>query len=531
MLAWVNKLLKIIALMAISLFLGACAAGGEIDRNTQTTSGVDPVFREFYLDLGGLDVLGQPISPPFADGDNTCQFTVNALMCFNPYDVGSGRFFLYPLGSALNIAEAPTNSLNDQDPNNLNGYEIFPDFLKKFRELDGAVIVGQPLTGIRYDAELQRVEQYFENLGFYASLNGETGKVQMLPYGAYICDRHCRSTEFVAFAPNREKPNMPFLASVNRLGGVKTFGSPLSDDYLASDGNVEQVFENAVLYAPPGDLSKVRLRPLPRLLNMFSAPPGPQRYAEQNKVIFIITQTSDGSGYHVPVLFDQYIAQHGGYELSGLPIADTTYYEGNIPRQCFENYCLDFDANAEAGQQVKMTPLGASYLKQFGVGQTPVQPAPAEPAPQVANDTIVEQPAPAQETVPEQPLEDQVQQPTPEALAPTATPQLAGDLVLRVAEQRQQITPDQSQILYILVHRSLDLEPVPGLVARITLVTPQDEVVYYTPSTGSGGRTSLAIPPMPEVENGSLISYQVCLEMDTPSPVCVYDSYLIWDGP
>ena len=526
--AWLNKMLPISALLALSLFLGACAAGGETKQSAQATSGVDPVFREYYLDLGGVEILGQPISPPFADGDNTCQFTVNALMCFNPYDTGSGRFFLYPLGSALNVAELPNPNLNNQDPNTLYGFEIFPDFMSTVRELDGGNVAGRPLTGIRYDAELQRVEQYFENLGFYANLNGTQGKVQLLPYGAYICDRHCRSSEYAPFAPNRQKPNMPFLASLNRIGGIKTFGRPLTDDYIASDGNVEQVFENAVLYAPPDDLSNVRLRPLPRLLGMFSLPPGPQRYAQENKVLFVITQPSDGSGYHVPVLFDQFIAQHGGYELSGLPIADTTYYEGNIPRQCFENYCLDYQGQTDAGSQVIMTPLGAQYLEQFGAGQTPVLPAQSEPP---------VQPAPAQEIAPDQPEAPPTrpepaelqQQPSPPPAEPTPT--LTGDLILRVAEQRQQIAASQSQILYILVHHAQDLEPVPGLVARITLITPDNEIVYYTPTTGSGGRTSLAIPPMPELENGSLVSYQVCLELDSQPAVCVNDSYLIWDGP
>jgi hypothetical protein len=121
------------------------------------------------------------------------------------------------------------------------------------------------------------------------------------------------------------------------------------------------------------------------------------------------------------------------------------------------------------------------------------------------------------------------QQPSPPPAEPTPT--LTGDLILRVAEQRQQIAASQSQILYILVHHAQDLEPVPGLVARITLITPDNEIVYYTPTTGSGGRTSLAIPPMPELENGSLVSYQVCLELDSQPAVCVNDSYLIWDGP
>lgn len=538
-----NKMLHILILIAACLILSACATGPEPTGIDEATRDVDPVFREYYLDLGGVDTLGAPISPPFADGDNTCQFTVNALMCFNPYDTSTDRFFLYPLGSALNIVESPANALSEEDPNRLYGYEIYPDFLDKYHELNGSINVGRPLTGIRYDEELQRIEQYFENLGFYASLQNGQSEVRLLPYGAYICDRHCRSTEYVAFAPHREKPNMPFLASLNRLGGVETFGAPLTDDYLASDGHVEQVFENAVLYAPADDLSQVRLRPLPRLLGMVSAPPGPQRWGQENNVIFI-NPPDDPNGYHVPVLFDQFIAQHGGYELSGQPIADTTYYEDNLPRQCYETYCLDFHEGAEESRQVRMAPLGSQYLKQFGAGQTPVMPAPAEETPPDASPQAPPAPAedsappPAPVTGPQEPetapqaAETAQEQPAPTIPPePTPSPEMAGDLILRVAEQRQEVAPDQSQILYILVHRALNLEPVPGIVARITLVTPLGESVYYTPSTGSGGRTSLAIPPMPDVENGSLVSCQVCLELDIEPAVCVYESYLIWGGP
>ena len=44
---------------------------------------------------------------------------------------------------------------------------------------------------------------------------------------------------------------------------------------------------------------------------------------------------------HIPLVFEAFLNQHGGFSLSGQPIGDPAYYKGaDFPRQCFQFICL-----------------------------------------------------------------------------------------------------------------------------------------------------------------------------------------------
>lgn len=326
---------------------------------------VDPVFREFYQQLGGEPILGAAISPLFLDGFIQCQYTVNGLMCLNPQDSGANRFYLAPLGNRLGVSQPPEVNA---DPNHglvVNGYTIGPDFVELYRKMSAARQVGNPLSGVIYNYNQQRTEQFFENVGFYHRFDDPPGVSHLLPYGKYTCGELCsayQTSVTLAIPKSGSQLGVPFAYTVERLGGERDFGRPLSQAFSNTDGATEQVYETVVFISPSDNPAQVRLKPITRLLGMYALPPALFNPEQRNVVFYPVTP--DGLGYHVPVDFDRFIVQHGGVEISGNPIADTLFYpEENVIRQCYENYCLDYYPNAPEGQKVRLAPLGSRYLK------------------------------------------------------------------------------------------------------------------------------------------------------------------------
>ena len=97
---------------------------------------------------------------------------------------------------------------------------------------------------------------------------------------------------------------------------------PLTDPYVAPDGKLEQIYENVVLLRPGRYQHPLGLRPVALSLGKPVTPPGMELHGEADGVIFYRT---DGIlGFHVPVLFDHFIAQHGGAKISGNPLGEIT---------------------------------------------------------------------------------------------------------------------------------------------------------------------------------------------------------------
>jgi hypothetical protein len=237
-----------------------------------------------------------------------------------------------------------------------------------------------------------------------------------------------------------------------------------------------------VVYAPVNDLEAARLRPISTLLNSPQTEPGPQKYTSSDGMVFYTVK--GGKGYHVPLVFDQFIAAHGGMDYSGSPIDEVFQYTGNVYRQCFENYCLDYDASASESARVRLAPLGIQYLQQISGNSAPT-------------------------------LE--------------SADLSAGNLVLSVAEQSNQVAASDQQKIDILVSQRSNQQPVTNVTATLVIALPDGS--QYTasfPATGLDGRASLLVPAMKGVANGTILKYQVCLDGTDGNPVCATGSYLIW---
>lgn len=481
-----RRLLLFLGLALSALFLSACAPEFEARLTPEPEAGVYPVdvvFREFYRALGGVEVLGPAISGPVQKDGSLCQYTANVLMC---YDANAGEMDhlqLYPLGKQMGQRDDPQVLIQPGNSRAIDGYVIYDEFVYLYDKLRGARYAGHPLTQVRFNYQQNRIEQYFENVGFYRDMNQPRGQVHLIAYGSASCLEECQydPPPTGAVIGGQSVVEQPFLIPILRMGGIPIFGQPLSRPYIAKDGNLEQVYEKAVFYAPRGQLNHLNLRKVPLILGVaFSLPS--QRINDSRMVFYPI---ANGLGFNVPGVFDRFIAGHGSKEISGQPISEITKVEGqNLYRQCFENYCLDYDPNATNGMNIHLSPIGERYLASIG-----------------RSDQMVPRFAFSPENV-----------------------------ILKIGEN-QEITTKDPQEFYLVVMQQTDQRPLANIEAEVTVALPNGRTVkaHFQP-TGVDGRSSVTIPPQKSIPNGSVVPYRVCLNVVSEQPICADETYLVWDN-
>lgn len=445
---------------------------------------VDTTFKEFYQTLGGNELLGPAISTLEIRDNLQCQFTERVLMCFNPTTTGVGRFILYPLGIELNIQEDGHLSRAGMTENArvVDGFVIYEKFIPLYDRLYGARYAGRPLTELRINQELHRAEQFFENVGFYQDLNNPNGPVFLIPYGAYLCGGECsyRLNEYWSIVKSN-LTEQPFAQSITSLGGPGAFGAVMLKPRIASDGLVEQVYTNVAFVAPQEDPSQVQLRPLPTILGYEVQSLAEMKSHEQ----LVFYEIKDGLGHNVPRPFHDFVANHGGRDLSGQPISEVILLKDqNIFQQCFENYCLIYDPAASDAMRVRMAPLGQEYIKRFP------------------------------------PPEDlQVQN----VFSPDTISML-------VTADKPTLNDNESQLVRMMIRQRDTGQPIERVEATLVLhYQGSPPIRYFVPPSDADGMSVVEIPPQSGLANGTRLSYQVCLNLPSEKPICAMDSYLIWN--
>ncbi len=465
---------------------------------------VDPLFREFYEMLGGEATLGPAISPLFEYRYFKYQYTVAALMVYDPQAPGGQYFSLAALGLDLGISEPAVPRPDGPEVRYVEGHVISPLFVSIYEKLGGARYVGAPITEVHYNPEKRRYEQHFANLGFYWMEGTSLDEVHLLAYGAWKCDAYCRSPRLGAstvVVPARVDAR--FAEVVTRLGADFT-GFALTPAYETPDGFVEQVFENVVLVMDPQQPRRIFLRAVTERLGYL--PEAPVSASADPDMVFVPLQGKRGYNVHRRLM--DYLAQHGGMELSGPPIGELAHFKGSIFRQCFTNLCLEVFLDFAGRITVRPAPLGYLYrlLPLQGVGNASDSAGvyPTEP-PQVV--LPLEAPSPIEKT-------------------PTPKPK---EITLQVWETYPMVGPDQSQEIGVSV--MADNVPVINAEPELLLYLPDNSTQrYYMYPTGDDGQTrqqieGLSVPP------GTLIPYQVCLYSLEGQKFCVQDSFLVWQNP
>ncbi len=436
---------------------------------------VAPQFRELYAYLGGNAVLGPAISDVIPNEKLSMQYTEKALMVYDPYAPSDRQHYLAPLGKEFGFLDPPVPMPQQGGSLYVDGHIVYADFVTLYEELGGLRYAGKPLTEVRYNPEENRLEQHFENVGIYQSLTNSIGEPELLYYGIEACGYQCRRqlpSAGIAQVKDNALPE-PFASTVARLG--QTFvGEYLTGPYEGEDGNQEVIFENLVLYAIPDDANRAYARPISKLVG-YEVKPLVEKLDSQLVYFFRI---EGDLGHNIPTLFYDYIAQHGGIDVSGYPITEIFPYQDNIYRQCFENLCLDSDPDAADGQQVRPVNLGSVYKALF-----------FNPDPQ-------------------------------------ATEVPGSKLEIRLWEEESLIDSDHVQTIHVTIIRNG--MPVENVAPDIQLTLPDDtRSIYVFPATDAGGTASLSIPAI-QAPNGALIPYEVCVEDGDAGETCTSDSYIIW---
>ena len=320
--------------------ISACQANTSTNQNFDNLGGgdVDARFREFYEQLGGADILSLPISPKFTHKGREYQYTAAVLMVYDALAARSQQYYLAPIGVEMGIAEPPTA------PGYPGGHAVYQGFLSFYEELGGIQIIGAPLTAVRFNEERRGIEQFFEKAAFF-QLEGEpSNKVFLVHYGAWMCADSCNFDLDPVFAPLLSTVvETPFANAVTRLNPTFT-GKPLTEPYISTDGQVEQIFENVVLVAATDKPAGIALRPITAMLGV------PVRLEKD---------------FEVPSFFQDFISQNSGFEFSGVAVTEYARQSDEVYRQCFTNLCLDYYPNKAPDLQIRPTPLGYVYKGRY----------------------------------------------------------------------------------------------------------------------------------------------------------------------
>jgi hypothetical protein len=103
---------------------------------------------------------------------------------------------------------------------------------------------------------------------------------------------------------------------------------------------------------------------------------------------------------------------------------------------------------------------------------------------------------------------------------------------LQVSEQYKKIPTTSPQRIDIVVLNKENQQPLSGFESTFDLLLPDG--THYTSeiaATQSDGKASIIIPAMNSIQNGSILTYQVCLKAAAVQPVCAEGNYLIWNNP
>jgi len=466
-----------LGLMMLIALIGACT--GEASQISQLPEGfhpIDPLFESFYNDLGGKDTLGLGITPIFEARGSYYQYTVAALMVYNPSSTSGQRYYLAPLGLELGVNEKPVPPPEDDEAVFIEGHEIGPEFVSVFQELGGAEVAGRPLTEVHYNPDKNRHEQYFENVGFYLPVGGSQDQVRLLAYGAWKCSESCPQAKPVENAILTPAIRInAFTRFANQLGADFT-GFALSEPYLSSKGTLAQIYENVVMVTDLDDPDQAILHPIAEELEI---PSDPLEKASSDEDMHFYPLNGQ-EGFNVPGLLVEYIQERGGFEVFGPPRTRYNPLQEDVFRQCFENACLEVHRQDRGEFRVRPVPLGYTYREQF-------YPLPYTSGFQAPLDQIS----------------------------------------LQVWTSYPMVAPNQQQQVGVGVFS--EREPLPGVEPFLVLTLPDgNQATYQLPPTGQDGHTGLLLEPI-QAEYGTLIPYKVCVYTGDGNKFCVLDSYLIWE--
>ena len=478
----------------LALLVTAC--GGSKPSNWDNlpagTYAPHPVFEKFYLENGGIDLFGYPISTVYTDqSGKRYQFFETVLMSYDP---GSDLITFEPLGLDLNLDTLPVLVWNGQGRDGDDGliigeYKIHPAFVPLYLAL-GPDRVGLPISHPFYNTGRNRMEQHFEGAGMFYLLNDPEQTPALLDYGLVSCpgcrpqnNPHQKNAVVAIPLTNTSFYDQMRWANIP----ISVTGEEIKGPAETIDGTTELVFENMTLDIDQDGVLKIKKVPVLLGLDdefLYVPIPNPD-------LIFYPIKGDTGHNIYRP--FDEYIQENGGYTVSGVPISKIVPInrELNQVRQCFENYCLEYNPLVP-GAEVRPIPLGQLYLEQL----QPVYIGDKDNSETTSENQNVRHISPFTMIVWEHPTV--VDSQTPETIS---------------------------------VKVVLEGTPQPGLTVTLKVILPNGtETFYEMPPTAEDGTTSYTLSPI-QAENSQLVVYEACLQVQGETQVCVAQSFMIWGNP
>jgi len=451
----------------------------------------DPIFEQFYEKNGGFDFFGYGISTIFSDETgHKYQYFETVLMVYDPI-----REWIYfeDLGNQLGLSTLPVPAWTGEslDQGVLVGeYIVHPAFVPLYLELSPE-LVGAPITEPYLNLSRNHVEQHFENMGLYFLIEDPEKTVGMLEYGRLDCGG-CRPQYYledragIIQAPLKDASFYPLMEE--KQISISLTGEVVRGPALVVDGTTDLVFKHMVLFKDQN--GELKIRPVPVMLGLqddFLYSP-----LLINGMVFY--EYHEGVGHNVFALFDEFVRQNGGYEVAGKPITEIIPMDQNTKiRQCFENYCLDFLPDA-AMAKVRPTALGEFYLEQV---------PPQYETPIGSSDSSDKD--------------------------YTSQPRNKSPFTLIGWENHTVVNSETPQTIFVMV--SLQNTPQPNQEMMLKITYPDGaETTIKMPPTNEDGLTSITLEPIAG-QNGELVIYEACLQVQGAESACVQQSFLIWGNP
>jgi hypothetical protein len=527
------------------------------DSWTSYTYPVDPIFQEFYEYLGGESTLGPAIAPLQESGNLKTQYVEAALMVYDPMAVEGERYQLAPLGLNFGVAEPPVPDPKQPQLRYINGHIIDPVFLPYYEKMGGARFVGRPITEARHNPEKGRIEQYFENVGFYRLEQDFTNQVFLLAYGVFACGQSCRYQPIAVSIPS-QKPILPepFASAVARLG-LSFVGRTLSEPYINSEGMVEIIFENIVLVSPsqesgPKDQKASIPRVwLPIVFKEKSEISGEGFQATFSlwvpQVVMLYPKQIQDEGFHIrlqlvlPLVLgakepDQEKPFGETLLVSARPIVEALGILAQPPVHASSDPLMTFyPIENQLGYNIPQ--IFVSYLEKHGGFELSGPPI---------TEVFLISDGKFRQCFKNLCLDYDINQPEEDRLhlAPLGrlykerfyTPSERFDhsesmqhLRIQTWEGKTFVASNEPQEIHVGVFEGDT--PLKNREPTLTLIMPDGSQQQRTfPPTDELGHTYLKIPPI-SAPNGTLIAYQVCLVGADREDICVGDNYLIWNYP
>ncbi len=360
--------------VAASLVLSACDSSPAPSPENVEAYPVAPVFEEYYDSNGGLAMFGEAISPEFMEDGVQVQYVEKGRLEYHPQFPEGNQVILGNIDETLyppSPCVAPESVASGALYFSATCHSVSPEFRSYFLEHGGVSFFGYPISEMHIKDG--RFVQFFERAVIVWDGNRpDDSRFGLESVGSLACSNSpCSSSDtiggvIVSTSTPAPQPTPTDLidAFYNAHGGARVFGLPLGERQTGSDGAVEQVFENVILYENPQALEGVSARPL-GLQALGTPEPPAQQLDDPNTAYY------DKYGHNVAYGIYTFFKDHGGEAVFGQPISELRVGSDHLT-QYFENVVMTWWLGLPADQAVQLVNLGEQSLAPQSGNQPPV---------------------------------------------------------------------------------------------------------------------------------------------------------------